>query len=147
MHKILPILMLTIAGFTIPVLFPVSPLIAHTRQNTADVGVMIHLDPKDSPYAGRPTLTWFMLTRKNGEMISPASCNCRVAAYNSRNQAIATQLPLSAKPMPGHSKEHQVIQTTITFPQPGAYKVLLTGRSKDASFAPFEFQFPVIVRP
>lgn len=123
------------------------PLLAHKQQRTADVEVMIHLEPDDSPYAKKPSLTWFMLMRHSGEMIAPANCDCRVVAYNAQNTPIAQNLPLSAMPIKGHGADHQAIRTTITFPQPGAYKVKLSGQSRDGSFRPFELTFPVTVRP
>jgi len=121
--------------------------IAHQTVKTSDVEAMIHLDPNDQPYAGKSTLTWAMLTRRGGEMISPAKCNCRMVAYDSQNRAIARNLPLSSMQMEGHKQGHEAIRTTIKFPKPGAYTVVLTGQAKDKSFAPFEFKVPVTVRP
>ncbi|NJP12035.1 MAG: hypothetical protein HC866_23290 [Leptolyngbyaceae cyanobacterium RU_5_1] len=147
MHKILPIFVSTVCGFSIAPLIIVPPLIAHQQQNAANVEVMIHLDPDDSPFAGKPTLTWFMLMRNNGDMIAPANCNCRVTAYDSGNKAIAHHLPLSTIQLEGHKKGHQGIRTTITFPKPGSYTVVLSGQARDNSFNPFELKFPVTVRP
>jgi hypothetical protein len=145
-YKIFPFLGLAAFGLVIaPMIGSVS---AHQRLSTAgDVGVMIHLDPNDLPYPKKPTKTWFMLMRRNGAMISPASCNCSVAAYDSRNRAIVSNLPLSTIPVEGHQKGHEAISTTITFPKAGAYTVVLAGQAKDKSFAPFELKFPVTVRP
>jgi hypothetical protein len=139
--------MLALCGFASVTFAYVPPPIAHQSRNISDVEVMIHLEPDDFPYAGKPTQTWFMLTRRNGEMIAPSSCNCRIAAYDSRNQAIARQLPLSTMAIEGHKKDHQALQTNITFPKPGSYKVVVSGQAKDESFAPFEFSVPVNVRP
>lgn len=125
----------------------VSPLAAHQQQNTTDLDVMIHLDPDDSPYAQKPSLTWFMLMRKNGDMVSPAACNCRAIIYDSRNQVIDRNLALSTMSIPGHKKEHQGLRTMITFPKPGKYKVVFSGQAKDNSFKSFNLAFPVTVRP
>ncbi|XGV97365.1 MAG: hypothetical protein ACAF41_32180 [Leptolyngbya sp. BL-A-14] len=147
MNKILPFLLWTVCISAIMPLAFALPLLAHQEQTASSVGAMIHLDPNDSPYAGKPTLTWFMLTRKGGSMISPATCNCRITVYNARNQAIARDLPLSTMEIEGHQKGHRAIRTTITFPKAGAYTVVLSGQAKDKSFAPFEIKFPVTVRP
>ncbi|MBW4580762.1 MAG: hypothetical protein KME42_14445 [Tildeniella nuda ZEHNDER 1965/U140] len=147
MYRLLPIFIWTVCSSSIIPLAFALPLIAHQEKTGNSVGAMIHLEPDDSPYAGKSTLTWFMLTRSGGDMVSPSSCNCRVAAYNAQNQAIAQQLPLSPISLEGHQKGHQGIQTTIMFPESGAYTVVLSGQAKDKSFAPFEIKFPVIVRP
>ena len=147
MHRILPFFIWTVCSSAIIPLAFALPLIAHQERMGTSVGAMIHLDPNDSPYAKKPTLTWFMLTRRGGSMISPSDCNCHVAVYNARNQSIAHDLPLSTMSMEGHQKGHQAIRTTITFPKPGAYTVVLSGQSKDRSFEPFELKFPVTVRP
>lgn len=146
MLKILPIFGLAACGFVAASLVD-STSIAHQTVKTAEVEAMIHLEPDDSPYAGKPTLTWAMLTRQGGEMIAPSACKCRLMAYDWRNRAIAHHLPLSTMQMEGHQKGHEAIRTTIKFPKPGAYTVVLTGQAKDNSFAPFEFKVPVMVRP
>ncbi len=147
MHRILPIFIWTICSSSIIPLAFALPLIAHQERMGAKVGAMIHLDPNDSPYAGKPTLTWFMLTRRGGDMISPSNCDCSVAAYDSRNQAIAHHLPLSTITLEGHKQGHEGIRTMITFPNPGAYTVVLSGQANDKSFESFEVKFPVTVRP
>jgi hypothetical protein len=129
-----------------------SPLEAHQQKMTSNgVAVTIHLEPKDSPYVGKPTLTWFMLAQRSGEMIAPATCNCRVVAYAASKQGdkptwTSNRLPLSTMDMAGHKKGHQAIRTNITFPKPGAYTVVLSGQSKNGSFQPFEMKFPITVR-
>ena len=147
MYRLLPIFIWTVCSSAIIPLAFALPLIAHQEKTGSSVGAMIHLDPNDSPYAGKPTTTWFMLTRRGGTMISPSTCNCRVAVYDSRQQSIAPHLPLSTMSLEGHQKGHKAVRTTITFPKPGAYTVVLAGQAKDKSFEPFELKFPVTVRP
>jgi len=146
MPKTLLALGLATCGFFAIPLFDTAS-IAHQTVKTSDVEAMIHLDPDDRPYANKQTLAWAMLTKRNGEMISPAKCNCRMMAYDSQNRAIARNLPLSSMQMEGHKQGHEAIRTTIKFPKPGVYTVVLTGQAKDKSFAPFEFKVPVTVRP
>lgn len=137
-----------VGGLAIALMINILPLDAH-QQKPAPKGVevMLHLDPDDSPYAQKPSETWFMLMQKNGDMISPANCNCRIAAYNSRNQAIAHHLPLSPMKLEGHKQGHEASRTMITFPTAGAYTIVVSGRAKDKSFDPFELKFPIKVRP
>lgn len=147
MYRLLPIFIWTVCSSSIIPLAFALPLIAHQEKTSNTVGAMIHLDPKDSPYARKPTLTWFMLTRRGGNMVAPSTCNCRVSVYNAQSQTIAEQLPLSPISLEGHQKGHQGIRTTITFPKSGAYTVVLSGQARDKSFEPFELKFPVTVRP
>jgi hypothetical protein len=140
--------MITGLAFSIPFL-TASPLRAHQSQTVQenDVSVMIHLNPNDSPYAGKSTETWFMLMRPNGEMIAPTTCNCQVKVYNWRKIAIDSNPVLTTMQAPGHEAGHKVFRTAITFPKSGAYTVVLSGKAKDKSFKPFAIKFPVTVRP
>jgi hypothetical protein len=153
MRKILPICMATVLGVSLAPLIGMLPLDAHQQKTTPkSVGAMIHLEPDDLPYAGKSTMTWFVLTRRGGAVISPATCDCQVVAYGADKQGSKTnwttdRLPLSTMAMAGHQKGHQGIRTNITFPKPGSYVVVLSGKSKDGSFNPFEVKFPVTVRP
>jgi hypothetical protein len=155
MRKVLPILMTTVLGVSLAPLIGVLPLEAHQQKMAANsVGAMIHLEPEDKPYAGKSTMTWFMLTRPGGAMIPAATCNCRVVAYaagksdsKTKSAWMNDRLPLSMMDMAGHQKGHQAIRTNITFPKPGSYVVVLSGKAKDGSFDPFEMKFPVTVRP
>ena len=147
MYKFFPVFGLAAFGLMVGSMFG-SPSSAHQKMFTAgNVGAMIHLDPNDSPYPGKPTKTWIMLMQRDGNMIAPSSCNCSIAAYDARHQAIAHHLPLTTIAVEGHQKGHQALATTITFSKPGAYTVVLTGQATDKSFAPFELKFPVTVRP
>jgi hypothetical protein len=147
MSKVLSIFIAIACGLSIAPLLFVSPLNAHQQKTAGDVEAMIHLDPKDSPYAGKPSSTWVMLMRHNGDMIAPEKCNCKLAAYDSGNKTIASNLPLSIAQAEGHKAGHQVFRTTITFPKAGSYTIVLSGQFKDKSFAPFELKFPITVRP
>jgi hypothetical protein len=150
MTKMFPIALTMTAGLAIAAPFLTAPpLNAHQSQAAqgSDVNVMIHLNPNDSPYAGKSAETWFMLMRKNGEMIAPSTCNCQVKVYNGRKVAIASNLPLTMMQAPGHEAGHKVLRTAITFPKSGAYTVVLSGTAKDKSFKSFEMKFPVTVRP
>lgn len=154
MHKILALLISVTCGFQFVLLASALFSIAHqaiTQQSSAHqanssetVNATIHLDPDDRPRAGQPSLTWFLLTQPNGDIISPSTCLCEVTVYNATDEAIAHDLPLSSIELEGHqAKGHQAISTMITFPAPGDYTVVLSGQSKDGSFDMFILEFPV----
>ena len=142
MHRLLPLFILSIFGISFAPLIGALPSIAY-RQMTSAVGASMHLEPQDTPRAKQASPTWFMLTQRGGGLISPESCACQVAVYNVSNQAIAQNSPLSVTSV----EAHQAIGMTLTFPTSGTYRVVLSGRSKDESFQPFELTFPVIVSP
>jgi hypothetical protein len=147
MHKLLPLFILSVCGLAVSPLISTLPLIAHQMNAAGSVGAMIHLEPNDSPFAGKNTMTWFMLTRQSGEMIAPKQCDCKVMALDANEQPIVHHLPLTTMQLAGHQAGHEAIRTDITFPKAGAYTVVLTGKSKDNSFDPFELKFPITVRP
>lgn len=110
----------------------------------ADVGATLHIEPDDTPRAGEPTELWFALTRKGGEIIPLADCDCQFAIYtptSSTNPILEPTLePIAAEgyeAIPGAS---------LTFPEVGAYELVLSGESRQpGDFAPFELRFDVLV--
>jgi len=38
-------------------------------QDFRDVAAVFHIEPEHNPRAGKPSLTWFALTRKGGQLI------------------------------------------------------------------------------
>ncbi len=103
----------------------------------------MHLEPHDMPRAKQASPTWFMLTQRGGGLIPAENCACQVAVYDSGHQEIAQNSSLTTTLV----EAYQAIGTTMTFPTPGTYTVVLSGRSKDETFQPFELTFPVIVSP
>jgi len=142
MDRILPIFILSVIGISMSPLIGALPSLAY-RQMSSAVGASLHLEPHDMPRAKQASPAWFMLTQRGGSLIPPQNCACQVAVYDSNHQAIAPNLPLSTTLV----ESHQAIGTTMTFPTPGTYMVVLSGRSQDESFQPFELTFPVIVSP
>jgi hypothetical protein len=140
MRRFLSVLISAACGLPFTPVFTLSAM-AHQPQMAAsgNVGAMIHVDPMDSPPAGRSSQTWFTLTNADGSPILPSTCDCRVMAHDAEGEAIAHHLPLSVDSINGQ----EAISTMITFPTPGSYMVILSGESKDGSFEPFEFMFPI----
>lgn len=134
-----------VVGLLVPASFAVTVVDAMAHQDLAigDVNVTAHLEPDDSPRAGEPSLTWFHLTRSDGETISLSDCACDLVVYDSQNQVIAHP-QLSESEVEGHERP---ITTNITFPNPGNYQLVFTGQPVAEKFAPFEITVPVTVRP
>jgi hypothetical protein len=128
------------------VITTIQPVLAHKVQVAADVGATLHLEPNDNPRAGEPTKTWFALTRKGGQVIPLAQCNCNLAVYA---QPYTPGEPALIEPSlePVTAERFQGIPgTEINFPKPGLYELQLSGKPvKGAKFTPFELKFEVTV--
>ncbi len=58
-----------------------TPVLAHTVKVSGDVAATFHVEPHHNPQAGKPSLAWFALTRKGGQLIPLSQCNCQLAVY------------------------------------------------------------------
>jgi hypothetical protein len=111
-----------------------------------DVGATLHIEPNDTPTAGKPTPVWFALTRKGGKVIPLEQCNCQLAVKSEPHTPGSP--PLLNPPLkPVSAERYQGIPgAEITFPKPGAYQLHLSGKPADGeSFQPFELNFDVTV--
>jgi formylglycine-generating enzyme required for sulfatase activity len=124
----------------------VQPVLAHKVQISSDVGATLHIEPNDNPRAGEPTKAWFALTRKGGQAIPLAQCNCKLAVYAEPHTPGEPAL-LEPSLQPVTAERFQGIPgTEITFPKPGIYELQLNGKpAKGVSFKPFELKFEVTV--
>jgi len=142
MHKLLAAFISSVCGFSVALtagnLFS---LAVNQIKTTETIAATIHLDPGNEPRAGQASLTKFVLTHSQGQPVPPSNCDCQIAIYNADNQLVMRDLPLSAVQTTGQ----QSISTIITFPTPGAYRLVLTGHSHNGSFEPFVLNFPVTV--
>ena len=123
---------------------PLQTAIAHQVEIADDIGATLHIEPNDTPRAGEATLAWFALTKKGGQIIPLADCNCQIQLYEQSDQ----QTPVaSPTPQPVDSEGYQGIPgAEITFPDVGAYTLVISGGPKnEASFTPFELAFDVTV--
>lgn len=123
--------------------FNASRAIAHQELIFGNIRATVHLDPQDSPHARVPSFTWFHLKRPDGGSIPLSDCNCSLVVYNDQNQ-VMVQPQLAETEVAGHERP---ITTRITFPDPGSYRLIFTGRSRTNSFDPFQLSISVIVRP
>lgn len=124
----------------------VGPVLAHKVQVSADVGATLHLEPNDNPRAGELTQTWFALTRKGGQPIPLAQCNCQLAVYA---EPYTPGEPALLEPslQPVTAERFQGIPgAEITFPKPGIYELQLSGKpTQGGNFKPFDLKFEVTV--
>ena len=90
-------------------------------------------------------LAWVALTRKGGEVIPLADCDCQIDIYT----ASQPESPLlSPTPVAVAEESYQGIPgAEFTFPDVGAYSLVISGTPAEgaATFAPFELAFDVTV--
>lgn len=124
----------------------IHPVLAHKVQISADVGATLHIEPNDNPRAGEPTQAWFALTRKGGQTIPLAQCNCQLTVYAEPHTPGEPAL-LEPSLQPVAAERFQGIPgAEINFPKPGLYQLQLNGKpAQGASFKPFELKFEVTV--
>lgn len=122
------------------------PVLAHETEVSGEVGGTAHIEPNDNPQAGTPSLAWFALTRQGGKLIPLEACTCKLSLYAQPRQAADTPIAEpSLRPVSAEGYQN-VPGTDITFPQVGAYDLVLQGQSKTPNdFSPFELTFDVTV--
>ena len=121
-------------------------LIAHQVEIAGDVGGTIHIEPNDTPKAGETALTWFALTKRGGEAIPLANCNCNLDIYHA--PYTPGDKPFSCPDFRAVSSEgyEGIPGADVTFPEPGTYDLVVTGTPITAGeFEPFELVFSVTV--
>ena len=122
------------------------PVFAHKVEISKNVGATIHIEPNDTPKAGKPSLTWFALTRKGGKVIPLDKCQCQLEVY-AKPYTKASQ-PVAKPTLKAISAEgYQGIPgAEITFPRAGGYQLILKGSPKVAGdFSAFELSFSINV--
>lgn len=123
-----------------------TPVAAHTEKVSGDVGGMLHVEPHDNPRAGQPAQTWIALTRRGGQLIPLAQCNCQMAVYSHPHNK--SNAPLLKPQLQAVSKERyqNIPGAEVVFPKAGAYDIEVSGTPKDgASFKPFKLSYTVNV--
>ncbi|MEL7520573.1 MAG: hypothetical protein AAGJ80_02940, partial [Cyanobacteria bacterium J06553_1] len=118
--------------------------IAHQVEIVENVGATLHIEPNDTPRAGEEVLAWFALTRKGGQTIPLSDCDCTLTIVQPAKPAALELTPaLSAVEAEGYQG---IPGATFTFPEVGAYSLMLTGSPKQAgNFNDFEIAFDVTV--
>ena len=120
--------------------------IAHQVEIAGDVGGTIHIEPNDTPKAGETALAWFALTKRGGEAIPLADCNCNLDIYHA--PYTPGDKPFSCPDFRSVSSEgyEDIPGADVTFPEPGSYDLVVTGDPvTPGAFEPFELVFSVTV--
>lgn len=123
-----------------------APVIAHNIEVSGDVAATFHLEPNHNPKAGQEATVWFALTKKGGELVPLDNCDCALSVYPKPH--LQGTKPLLQPPLKAISPEkyQNIPGATLTFPQPGAYELVLEGKPKNgANFQPFNFSYTVNV--
>lgn len=123
-----------------------APAMAHQVQISGDVGGTKHIEPNDLPRAGEPSLTWFALTRRGGQVIPLAACRCELAVYaQPRRPGDEPLLRSQLRPIAADGYQ-DIPAADVTFPAVGVYDLVLQGQpAVPEDFQPFELTFAVTV--
>jgi hypothetical protein len=132
--------------FLILSIFITTPVVAHTEKVSGDVGGLLHIEPHDNPQAGQSAKTWIVLTRKGGQIIPLAQCNCQLSVYPEPHTEGTAPL-LKPKLHPVSAEQYKGIPgADIVFPKAGAYELEISGSPKSgANFKPFTLSYTVNV--
>jgi hypothetical protein len=125
-----------------------SPAFAHNIKTDGDVGATFHIEPDHNPRAGENSRAWFVLTRKGGQQIPLAECNCQLKVHpQSSNQKNAKVLSPPLKPV--SAEQYRGIPgADIIFPSAGIYELEISGTPKAGnSFKSFKLNYTVTVIP
>ena len=123
------------------------PVVAHEVKISGDVAATFHINPSHQPKVGKPSQTWFALTKKGGKVVPLSQCDCKLAIYPVP-PAQGQTLPLMEPTLGAINVDRyrNVPGATITFPKSGVYQLKLTGTAKPGTkFKPFEFAYEVTV--
>lgn len=124
-----------------------TPVAAHTVKVSGDVGGLLHIEPYDNPVAGKPALAWIALTKRGGQLIPLAQCNCQLAVYPEPHTEGVTPPLLKPRLRAVSAQQYQGVPgAEIVFPKAGAYELEFSGTPKaGASFRPFQLSYTVNV--
>lgn len=110
---------------------------AHSLKFADAIGMVIHIDPDDSPIAGKATNIYVDL-KVDAEVFAPSLCRCNISVQKDGQEVIFHQL---------QSGSDGFVPVVYTFPEPGAYNLKLTGYpQKGGKFESFELNYAVNVR-
>ena len=124
------------------------PVVAHNVEISNEVAATFHIEPNHNPRKEESTTAWFALTRRGGKTIPLSQCNCELNVYNLPRAADASPVLNPALQAIDVEKYREIPSASITFPQAGAYELVINGTAKDGtSFQPFELSYTVNVRP
>ena len=124
------------------------PTLAHNVEISNEVAATFHIEPNHNPRAEESTIAWFALTQRGGKTIQLSQCNCELNVYAVPRQHDASPVLNPTLQAIDVEKYQEIPGANITFPQAGAYELVISGTAKDGtSFQPFELSYTVNVRP
>jgi len=113
--------------------------IAHEVKTSQEIGGTIHIEPNDRPIVSKKSTIWVALTKRGGEIIPYAKCNCRMEVRSLSDRSIKFTV---ANPLSIIERYLGLPSLTVTFPQVGRYELKLIGSPRDnEDFQPFELTF------
>ncbi len=122
--------------------------LAHNVEISNEVAATFHIEPNHNPRVGQETQAWFALTRRGGQTIPLSACNCQLKVYTLPRVAEAKAVLTPSLQAINVEKYQEIPGAKITFPQPGAYELEVSGTAKDGTaFKPFNLSYTVNVRP
>ncbi|HSX05852.1 MAG TPA: hypothetical protein VLF69_05255 [Candidatus Saccharimonadales bacterium] len=109
---------------------------AHVLRYDGAMSVELHIEPDDAPISNTPTHYILSFSDSNGQF-DLSHCRCQVGLLQGNKTIITSSLIVSTP---------QVSRDVITFPEPGAYTLRLSGMPKQpGAFQPFRMSWPVRV--
>jgi hypothetical protein len=132
------IIISSLLGFTIPA-------ITHKVKVSNQVGATLHIEPTDQARANEPTVIWFALTKKGGQIIPLRQCDCQLQVFKLPGKKAILQPTLRSI----NAEKYQGIPSAqVLFKDPGVYRLALSGQPQDdLNFEPFQLQFEITVAP
>ena len=123
------------------------PVVAHEVKVSGDVAATFHINPSHQPKVGKPSQTWFALTKQGGKVVPLSQCDCKLAIYpvpQAQGQTLPLMQPILSTM--NVDRYRNVPGATIIFPKSGVYELKLTGTPKAGTkFKPFQFAYEVTV--
>jgi hypothetical protein len=114
--------LLLLAVLMTPLLF-VGQAQAHVLKTDGSIGAVLHVKPDDNPQSGMPT-NYALTFRDTESRFKVSGCDCRVT-LRSGDKILTTQSLRSDTDVVGTG--------TLTFPESGAYELVVNGQAKDSA--------------
>jgi len=118
----------------------VTPVFAHTLKIDGNIGVNLHVDPDDTPIAGRESKFFVDIQDKSGRFNpnNPSNCDCKLII--SQKDTVLKTLLVTV----GGS----YAQLRFTFPTAGTYTVVVEGKplGQGVAFQTFRTKFEYFVK-
>jgi len=109
------------------------PASAHTLKTDGTISAALHFEPDDDPMSGK-AVTYILFLNDTTKRFSFGNCDCTITIRKDGKT-------VSTNPMKLNSQN--IIGGSITFPEGGAYEVVLHGSPiKNAAFQPFTLKYP-----